>query len=129
MDVDVQPTYVRITIKDKILQLTLPSEVATDRSLAQRNTTTGHLLVTMPRLKPLARLSAHSASTQTRAKTTSIVRATPEVSKREFLEIGPPREEFWDTLRVVGKERDRKVARKVERDEEFVDDPSVPPLE
>lgn len=116
-----------MTIKGKILQLTLPDEVSTDRSLAQCNTTTGHLLVTMPRLQPLARISAPISDTKKTKSAVKSIRAEPEVSRREYLEIGPPREEFEDMLMVLGKEKTKE--KKVEKDEEFVDDPSVPPLE
>ncbi|PSC70165.1 tilB-like protein [Micractinium conductrix] len=45
---DVQPRVVRLLCKGRLLQLELPSEVAPDRSVAQRSKTTGHLLLTMP---------------------------------------------------------------------------------
>lgn len=48
LDVDVQPTFVRVTIKGQLLQLTLPAEVQTDRSVAQRSNASGDLVVTMP---------------------------------------------------------------------------------
>lgn len=38
---DLQPTFVRLLIKGKMLQLLLPCEVRPDASKAQRNTTTG----------------------------------------------------------------------------------------
>ncbi|KAM3866120.1 dynein axonemal assembly factor 11 [Diretmus argenteus] len=49
LDVDVQPTYVRVTVKGKIFQLVLPAEVKPDSSTAKRSQTTGHLLLTMPK--------------------------------------------------------------------------------
>ncbi|XP_031551019.1 protein tilB homolog isoform X2 [Actinia tenebrosa] len=51
MDVDVQPKYVRITIKGKVFQLVLSEEVNPDSSTAKRSQTTGHLLITMPKMK------------------------------------------------------------------------------
>ena len=48
VDIDVQPTFVRITIKGQLLQLVLPSEVHSDRSVAQRSLASGDLVVTMP---------------------------------------------------------------------------------
>jgi len=50
VDADVQPTYVRVTAKKNVLQLVLPSEVLTDASIAKRSSTTGHLLLTCPKL-------------------------------------------------------------------------------
>ncbi|XP_067218126.1 dynein axonemal assembly factor 11 isoform X1 [Chanodichthys erythropterus] len=48
LDVDVQPTYVRVTVKGKVFQLVLPAEVKPDNSTAQRSQTTGHLLLILP---------------------------------------------------------------------------------
>lgn len=47
IDVDLQPLYVRVTVKDKIFQISLPEEVSINESMAVRSQTTGHLLITM----------------------------------------------------------------------------------
>jgi len=52
VDVDVHPTYVSIVIKGRVLRLVLPAEVRSEDSTAQRSTTTGHLLLTMPKIDP-----------------------------------------------------------------------------
>ncbi|XP_042283763.1 dynein axonemal assembly factor 11 isoform X3 [Thunnus maccoyii] len=49
IDIDVQPTYARVSVKGKIFQMVLPAEVKPDSSTAQRSQTTGHLVLTMPR--------------------------------------------------------------------------------
>lgn len=49
---DVQPTFVRLLIKGKLLQLVLPCEVKPDASSAQRSSATGALLLTMPKQDP-----------------------------------------------------------------------------
>uniref|UniRef100_A0A3Q1IL74 Leucine-rich repeat-containing protein 6 n=1 Tax=Anabas testudineus TaxID=64144 RepID=A0A3Q1IL74_ANATE len=51
IDVDVQPTYARLNVKGKIFQIVLPAEVKPDSSTAQRSQTTGHLVLTMPRVR------------------------------------------------------------------------------
>ena len=61
MDADVQPTYVRVQAGQAIkegrdkntLQLVLPSEVLVDSSTAKRSSTTGHLLLTCPKMHPV----------------------------------------------------------------------------
>ena len=61
VDADVQPTYVRIQAGQAIkegrdkstLQLVLPAEVLVDSSLAKRSATTGHLLLTCPKMHPV----------------------------------------------------------------------------
>lgn len=57
IQVDVQPYYVKVSIKGKVFQFVLQEEIYTDKSIAQRSQTTGHLLVTMPRVnyKPTAK--------------------------------------------------------------------------
>ncbi|XP_069931606.1 dynein axonemal assembly factor 11 isoform X5 [Oryctolagus cuniculus] len=50
IDVDVQPTYVRVMVKGKPFQLVLPAEVRPDSSSAKRSQTTGHLVVCMPKV-------------------------------------------------------------------------------
>lgn len=45
---DVQPTFVRLLARGRLLQLALPVEVRPDAAVAQRSKTTGNLLVTMP---------------------------------------------------------------------------------
>uniref|UniRef100_A0A4Y0BLX1 U2A'/phosphoprotein 32 family A C-terminal domain-containing protein n=1 Tax=Anopheles funestus TaxID=62324 RepID=A0A4Y0BLX1_ANOFN len=52
VDVDAQPNYVRVTVKGKVFQLALKHDIQTDRSTCQRSQTTGHMLVTMPKLHP-----------------------------------------------------------------------------
>jgi hypothetical protein len=48
----VQPTYVRLLIKGRLLQLLLPAEVRPDKGIAQRSKITGHLMLTMPKERP-----------------------------------------------------------------------------
>lgn len=50
LDVDVNPLYVRVVVKDKVTQLKLPAEVLTDASKVQRSRTTGLLRIEMPLL-------------------------------------------------------------------------------
>ncbi|GLC45709.1 hypothetical protein PLESTB_001314000 [Pleodorina starrii] len=49
---DLQPTYVRMLVKGKLLQLLLPCEVRPDAARAQRDMTTGQLVITMPKEDP-----------------------------------------------------------------------------
>lgn len=86
IDANVEPTYVRVTIKGKVFQIVLPEAVHPDKSSAQRSKTTGHLVISMPMVKE----AKHSD------KRISKSEATPKISlpssttnsKREYLEIG-----------------------------------------
>uniref|UniRef100_A0A7S1QKX6 Dynein axonemal assembly factor 11-like CS domain-containing protein n=1 Tax=Neobodo designis TaxID=312471 RepID=A0A7S1QKX6_NEODS len=48
IDIDAQPSYIRILIKGKVLQLVHPVDVAVDKISVQRAQTTGELKLTMP---------------------------------------------------------------------------------
>lgn len=48
LDVDVNPLYVRVVVKEKVTQLKLPGEVRADASKVQRSKTTGSLRIEMP---------------------------------------------------------------------------------
>lgn len=49
VNVDLHPEYVRIDVKGKITQLKFDEEILVDQSKIQRSTTTGSLVLTMPR--------------------------------------------------------------------------------
>jgi hypothetical protein len=53
INLDVQPSYVRVTLKGKSLQLALTEEGQPDSSTAQRSQVTGHLLIKMPKVNKL----------------------------------------------------------------------------
>ncbi|XP_065212126.1 dynein axonemal assembly factor 11 isoform X2 [Planococcus citri] len=53
LDVDVQPWFVRVLIKGKVLQLVLPEEVHPDQSKAQRGISSKRLTITMPKEKEI----------------------------------------------------------------------------
>uniref|UniRef100_A0A7S1NQN3 Dynein axonemal assembly factor 11-like CS domain-containing protein n=1 Tax=Eutreptiella gymnastica TaxID=73025 RepID=A0A7S1NQN3_9EUGL len=48
IECDVNPTYIRITIKEKVLQLVLPAEVCAEKATLSRGAVDGRLLVKMP---------------------------------------------------------------------------------
>ncbi|XP_053738856.1 dynein axonemal assembly factor 11 isoform X2 [Synchiropus splendidus] len=134
LDVDVQPTYARVTVKGKIFQIVLPVEVKPDSSAAQRSQTTGHLLLTMPR----------ADGRVTRTKTVSLAaredrdRSSSTLDwKRgtvETLEVDPGCRTTVD-LHVVPRQKTREGPLQLSRpappgpnSEGFLDDPEVPPL-
>ncbi|EDQ90594.1 uncharacterized protein MONBRDRAFT_1116, partial [Monosiga brevicollis MX1] len=53
LEVDVQPYHVRVVVKGRVFQLHLPEEVKPDSSSAKRSMVTGHLLISMPKVKPV----------------------------------------------------------------------------
>ena len=142
--VDVQPDYVRVTIKGKILQLGLPCEISITGSNAKRNVTTGNLVITMPRLKTLPVIGETARDHEPRCqstlkrksiKNTKVVQrqSGPVLSRREFLEIGPVNDDLDFSNIYKNRETLRAEAsaqlKVKETSENFIDDPEVPPLE
>ncbi|XP_051699996.1 dynein axonemal assembly factor 11 isoform X2 [Oryctolagus cuniculus] len=135
IDVDVQPTYVRVMVKGKPFQLVLPAEVRPDSSSAKRSQTTGHLVVCMPKVEEVF---TGSRPTSRSAKTTldSSREQTKERSKNvEKLEVDPSKHSFPDVTTIVQEKRHAprrlKSEPKImprEEDPGFEDNPEVPPL-
>lgn len=50
IEVDVQPKYVRVVIRQKVFQMALGVEVRCGEATSKRSLTTGHLLIVMPKL-------------------------------------------------------------------------------
>lgn len=57
LDVDVQPTFVRVTVRKKILQLALDEEVKIDESNAKRLIGSKLLEITMPKVSYILLIS------------------------------------------------------------------------
>ncbi|KAI5632165.1 leucine-rich repeat domain-containing protein [Phthorimaea operculella] len=138
IDCNVQPNYVRVTVKDKIFQLHLPREVATSKSTATRSQHTGHLLVTMPFANATVKKPVHperapkqKSQLYTEHKTSDCQDSSHTV--REYLEIGPPDDVLDFTKMTQPKAKPNYVDPRFEMGERapskhFVDDPEVPPL-
>ena len=77
-------------MKEKILQLSLSEEISTDQSTAQRSQTTGHLVITMPKLKYIleGKCSRNSKTTTT---TTTTKKSLPLGTDQSDATIGKSR--------------------------------------
>ncbi|XP_050926193.1 dynein axonemal assembly factor 11 isoform X2 [Lates calcarifer] len=143
IDVDVQPTYIRVSVKGKIFQMVLPAEVKPDSSTAQRSQTTGHLVLTMPRaegeIKVTKTVPRPPRACQNRR------RRWPQDNKRknnvpERLEVDPSKNTTLDLANIVPRQSTREGPLETSRttppaatgrssfSEGFVDNPDVPPL-
>jgi hypothetical protein len=117
IQLDVQPTYVRVTVKEKVFQLSLPEEVnpvcrtrapapptlsvgfptaiptpwlrarasLQDKGTALRSQLTGHLVVTMPKAKPVIRVTAATVRGQPSAQAPA---PSTDDAGRQYLEVG-----------------------------------------
>ncbi|XP_067887855.1 dynein axonemal assembly factor 11 isoform X2 [Heterodontus francisci] len=137
LDIDVQPTYVCVMVKGKVFQLVLPAEIKPDSSSAKRSQTTGHLLVTMPKMQEMVRPKPKSTST---APSTTSTKPHPHVTRitrqSEKLEVDPSKHLCVDLTSIVTERKSvaqgplkfhqQKVPDR--NSDDFQDNPEVPPL-
>jgi protein TilB len=136
INVDVQPNYVRVSLKGKSLQLALEEEVKSDSSTALRSQTTGYLVIQMPKVNPIIRPKVDE-------KAIKKLNDKMEVTKNEksnFLEVDESKiKNRIDLANIVNDnknkvdtfhEKYKKVVYKErENSPDFVDNCDVPPLE
>ncbi|KAJ8939382.1 hypothetical protein NQ314_011127 [Rhamnusium bicolor] len=111
IEVDLQPIYVKLTIKGKIFQIVFPDEVFTDKSTAQRSQTTGHLVLKLPRVNYKPKIHKF-------LKPKEEIEENVAKKKAQYLEV--QEKDDMDFSRIV--ERNNKV-------KDLYDNPEVPPLE
>uniref|UniRef100_A0A3P9MKL5 Leucine-rich repeat-containing protein 6 n=1 Tax=Oryzias latipes TaxID=8090 RepID=A0A3P9MKL5_ORYLA len=137
IDADVQPNYVRVSVKGKIFQIVLPAEVKPDSSTAQRSQTTGHLLLTMP--LAYGEIKGNRTIPHQRRVCRSRHVAQQEASESrknvpERLEVDPSKCSSIDFTNIISQQSSREGRRKTppssaaSTSEEFEDNPDVPPL-
>lgn len=71
LQADVQPRWVRMLLKGRLLQLKLPCEVCPNLAQAQRSKASGRLVLSLPRANPDAALDI--TAMRPKAKGTHIV--------------------------------------------------------
>ncbi|KAK3714401.1 hypothetical protein QZH41_020652 [Actinostola sp. cb2023] len=150
MDVDVQPSYIRITVKDKVFQLALAEEVNPDSSSAKRSQTTGHLLVSMPKVSQIIKKSLLCTqqfqftmywwyilnmymNERIRTAVHCLIVITHFRIQHEKLEVDSNSE--MDFSNIVNSKSTRQkqttpnnINTQEESSADFIDDPDVPPL-
>ena len=149
IDLDVQPTHVTMKIKGKILQLTTEEPVSSDNVVCERSKLTGHLSITMAKANynsiDIEKIRAEERQTAAlEIKLNEEARKKAEKEKmlkgrRKYDELFIPTEAV-DYKNIIDHSRP-KTLKKTDKitqkpvipgefihPEEFVDDPSVPPL-
>ncbi|XP_057895830.1 dynein axonemal assembly factor 11-like isoform X2 [Melospiza georgiana] len=138
LDVDVQPTYVRVLVKGKPFQLVLPEEVKPDSSCAKRSQTTGHLVVTMPKAKEIILAKQKVSASIKHSDCNTQQKATRRSGQVEKLEVDPSKYSFPDVTKIV-QEKERtgqgpiklqpqKVTEAKKSSYDFENNEDVPPL-
>ncbi|XP_072707258.1 dynein axonemal assembly factor 11 [Ciconia boyciana] len=107
LDVDVQPTYIRVLVKGKPFQLVLPEEVKPDSSSAKRSQTTGHLVVSMPKAKEIILAKQKVSSTSVKDSDCNTLQKHARRSIQvEKLEVDPSKYSFPDVTKII-QEKER----------------------
>ncbi|XP_048214655.1 dynein axonemal assembly factor 11 [Perognathus longimembris pacificus] len=135
IQVDVQPTYVRVVVKGKPFQLVLPAEVKPDSSSAKRSQTTGHLVIYMPKVGEVI-TGVRRASRSVKTPPDSSRQQTGRRGKQtEKLEVDPRMHSCPDITTIVqekqhasSKLRSEPQITPGEEHPDFEDNPEVPPL-
>ena len=97
-------------MKEKILQLSLSEEISTDQSTAQRSQTTGHLVITMPKLKYILEgKCSRNSKTTTTTTTTTTKKSQPLGTDQSDATIGKSR--TGNTTTTTTKQIERSVER------------------
>ncbi|XP_010627884.1 protein tilB homolog [Fukomys damarensis] len=135
IEVDVQPMYVRVMVKGKPFQLVLPAEVKPDSSSAKRSQTTGHLVVSMPKVEEVITGSRQISKSVKTTSDSSREQTHTRCKQIEKLEVNPSKYSFPDVTSIV---QEKKCTSKrlgsepqtapSEEDPDFEDNPEVPPL-
>ncbi|XP_053294147.1 dynein axonemal assembly factor 11 [Pleuronectes platessa] len=143
VDVDVQTTYVRVSVKGKMFQVVLPAEVRPDSSTAQRSQTSGHLVLTMPRAEgeiKVSKVVPRPAGVRPSRGSSSSQHSLRNPSSPEWLDVDPSGRTTLDLGSIVPGPRTRRGPVEASGaappaapahccfSEGFVDDPEVPPL-
>ncbi|NXF93881.1 TILB protein, partial [Eubucco bourcierii] len=101
LEVDVQPTYIRVLVKGKPFQIVLPEEVKPDSSSAKRSQTTGHLVVSMPKVKEII-LAKQKVSTSIKHSDCNTRQKNARRSGQvEKLEVDPSKYSFPDVTKII----------------------------
>jgi hypothetical protein len=127
IDVDIHPTWIQFTIKQKLLRLVLDHEVSTDNMHCERSMLTGELVVTLQKVgeavdlsKCLDKIGFEEKMTILSVPTKSVRNATNSVlDYRKGGMIGK-------VNGIIDKKKVEEL--KEDADFDFVDDPDVPPL-
>ena len=137
VDVDVQPTYASIIIKNKTTRLTFPEEIKPDDGTAQRSQVTGTLKLVLPKLDPMKALRSykiqkrHELAAENERKNLEDGVEKKKLSSKvgyEMLEAGVKAQA--NILNIVGKKNNNAPElRKIEMATDYIDDAEVPPIE
>lgn len=131
IEIDVQPNYVRVTLKGKSLQISFNEEVKPDSSTAKRSQTTGHLVIKMPKLNPILRKIQKNVMEKKNVE--------KKIKENELLDIVESKKSMLDILKNIQESNknlqksktkfEKNMKKERENSDNFVDDETIPPLE
>ena len=131
LDVDIQPTYIRVLIKGKIFQFVFSEEIKTECSTAKRSQTTGHLVLTLPKVNGEVKLRLEEKYNHIQNEEANPRSIYSNCTRRELLEIGTSDDMDFSKIveRNSKKSRQKASLQKCMPTPSSTDNPEVPPLE
>ena len=142
INVDLHPTWIRVTIKGKILQLVLEEEVQVSSVLCERSKATGHLVITMIKFSVLEDdvSKVRREELEEEKKKASCIQKKVQVPRnRRYERLFEPSEsvdihnileqvKLENTMKSGGIVDVKTSSHENQVPEDFIDDPDVPPL-
>lgn len=137
IDMDVQPTYIKIVAEGRTFQLTLPVEVCPDTSSCQRSQMTGKLKITMPTLNQQWQSTKSVSKPSFRDENSKFLKEKQKKNdENNFLEFDDKKSDL-DFSKIVKSDgskgapmvtKTKPVVKVKQVPVGFEDDPDVPPL-
>ncbi|XP_050300021.1 dynein axonemal assembly factor 11 [Anthonomus grandis grandis] len=121
VDIDLQPIYVKLTVKGKVFQIVFPEEVLVEKAAALRSQTTGHLVLKLPRVNYKGLLTKPIKLKESKSLDKEKQPRNANEKTTEFLEVTGPDKDMDFSKIVENNEKVRKLG--------FEDNPEVPMLE
>ena len=122
IDCDLNPSYVRFSVKDKITQLKLPEEIEVEKSKVERSTTTGALRVTCPTVyKRPKNTVEYKKMTEEYKKKDKLKKMEKEMKEKTYLN-----QKDTDNGQDTADKNKEEAAEKQDQDNHKEEEPYVP---
>lgn len=130
MEVDLNPLYVRIRVRDKYTQIRFSHEIIVEKSTVQRSQANGALVIVCPKLDPDPREREVEIGRKKRLQEAKSILEEEKKRKEEEEEQAEKKKRQEEYSEYLKEEREKKEKQKKKKEEELVEDDSdIPPLE
>jgi protein TilB len=117
INVDLNPDYLRLDIKGRITQLSIPEDILVEKSKVQRSTTTGVLQLTMPKAN-LTEIEAQQLRIQRKMEQREQEKKLRELERKQQEAKEKAEKESLKKAKLVDYDNDNFVIREAELEQE-----------